>query len=574
MSDISQKQKREKLGFLLLISSLVFYFIIKIPFNLSVLCSNTNEGFYFIFGQHFLNGGQFQPPGRLYVNLFFLVYAFVLKLFGFGTLSILAVHLIHTFITLLNGTIIFFLLKKLILDSLYSALAVLFWIIFLLTPIGHWGFDLEYGSFFALEAECFIVFFSMLSFYLIMKVIENKKGFAFAFLSGLCAAVCISFKGSGTVFSIALFCWTLYLFCFERRAFNQLKHNICFIFLGLFLGFLLFNLGLHLHGIDLKTFWGFYFQVGSYSTEFIKSQYSFLKSIFNFMTRHTDSLNNFFLFLSGFISVIWCLTRNFFVKDENYLMKLICPLLAIWGFGNISAVIAPGGYGAYYYLLVWPAFAMFFAISLRDIFNTSLFKKPFLRSLIFILISIFFLCRISISCQPFVRFAKSTLQKNLFLQPESFQDPVKDSINVNNRNINRPHFLVVADLINNFLPEKKDTAYIVNLRKDKQFFPITSYIYMKRMPSTIVVSDYFYYKNFLKERLDALKEDLIKNPPKVIILPAVYYMRPWQIQYLSDFIKWFDGFVEDKYIYKITILIQSEDSEEKENFQLYERKDF
>ena len=108
MTDITQKQKNEKLGLALLIGSLVFYTLLKMSFNFSVLCSSTNEGFYFVFGQHLLNGRHlyfdiFTARGPLFI----MFYALIVKVFGFGSYAIIATHFIHTFIVILIGISIY-----------------------------------------------------------------------------------------------------------------------------------------------------------------------------------------------------------------------------------------------------------------------------------------------------------------------------------------------------------------------------------------------------------------------------------------------------------------------------------
>ena len=151
--------KSERIGQLIFIESLVFYFLIKLPFNLSVLCSDTNEGFYFIFGQHFLNGTHFDVSEMIYTNLFVLIYALIIKLFGFGTWSIIAVHITQTVIVLLIAALIFSITCKLFENTFYASLSVLFWILMQVTPIGQWGNKMELESAFALNPEYFIVLF-------------------------------------------------------------------------------------------------------------------------------------------------------------------------------------------------------------------------------------------------------------------------------------------------------------------------------------------------------------------------------------------------------------------------------
>ncbi|GEM_PF-6026379 len=560
--------KSERIGQLIFIGSLIFYFLIKLPFNLSVLCSNTNEGFYFVFGQHFLNGTDFSLLGRPYLNLYVLFYSLVLKIFGFNTYSIIAIHFIQTFVFILICILIYGFLKRILESSVYSSLAVLFGILLQITPIGQWGNKMELESAFALEAEYFVLFFYLCSIYTLIFGIKTKSN-VFFLASGFFAFVAFMFKPSGAVLCIAYICWLIFIFFFDRQLFNELKIKMIFLFFGIVLSAFLMNLILYfIFKIDLLPYWKYYLFVGSYSTDFTKTESSIFLSIWNFMTRYTNSISNFTVFFLTVISIGWSLIRINFLKYENQYYRALLPLLVIITIGNICTVIAPGGYGAYYYILIWPFAGIFLVFGLRDIFYCLKFKG---KLLIIFLIVIFFLCRLILLYPAYFLLANNSLQISLFSQPESFEDPVL--IRKNNYSKKRSAVLKTADLINNLLPNKNDTVYVLGIKsKNKnQYFPVTVYIYMKRLCASTAVSDYFYYKNYLSQRLRILRKDLVGKPPKILILPHIYYLDSWQTEYLPEFLNWLNNYVSQNYKFKFNLNFN--DISEKGNtiYDVYER---
>ena len=142
----------KKSGFFLLITSLLFYFFIKLPFNLSVTCASSNEGFYFVFSQYLLDTHKFD---FIRGPFFIFIYAFVLKIFGFNTWSIIAVHFIQTITVSAIGISLYYLGKIVLKSDFFSGLSVLFFILLQVTPIGGWGPKMEFESAFALECEYF-----------------------------------------------------------------------------------------------------------------------------------------------------------------------------------------------------------------------------------------------------------------------------------------------------------------------------------------------------------------------------------------------------------------------------------
>ncbi|OGI18275.1 MAG: hypothetical protein A3B68_04365 [Candidatus Melainabacteria bacterium RIFCSPHIGHO2_02_FULL_34_12] len=561
--------KSERIGQLIFIESLVFYFLIKLPFNLSVLCSDTNEGFYFIFGQHFLNGTHFDVSEMIYTNLFVLIYALIIKLFGFGTWSIIAVHITQTVIVLLIAALIFSITCKLFENTFYASLSVLFWILMQVTPIGQWGNKMELESAFALNPEYFIVLFSLCSVFCLLGSLYGKKSLLMAFSAGFIGASSVMLKASGAVMPLAIICWIVYLGLFNRKLFITYKNTFLILLIGLIFSFAVFNFWIFLQNNNLMAFWKYYFEVGAYSDDYAKSYSSFFLSICNFMTRYTTSMNNFILFFFAFFSLGWGLVRNIFIKSSSDLFKLACPLLAIWGWGNICSVIAVGGYGSYYYILVWPSVAIFFMIGLRDIYNYGTFiNRNFLVVGTLILIASLFICRILVIFPAYIQIAKSNFYLNSIFQPQSFQDPVIVSGKVNYR---RPDILKLADLINSFLPDKNDTIYILSFKNKTQYLPLTMYVYIKRFPPTTSISEYFGYKKLLKIKLKALTRDLVKTPPKILIVPRIFYLEPWQTEDLTLFLNWLNLFVDKNYHAKIDIKYKEPGIDRVEIYDVYER---
>jgi len=603
-------KREDKLGIFFLVSSLLFYFLIKFPFNFFVICSNVNEGYYFIFGQTLLDGRPFEVfRGPLFV----LFYSLVLKIFGFGTYSIIAIHIFQTILCLIIGLTIFVLVKKIFSGNLYAGLSVLFWVLMQFVSIGGWGqgtMEGEIESTFALEAEYFCVLFSLLSMYFLFTAIKEKgsnlNDYIFSFIAGICAASSTMFKANGAVLGIAIVFFAIYLLFLEKKIFYLLwKHLICFI-IGLFFSLLMYNFLIYFLKGDVCWFWKNYFTIGSYSTSFLSSLKSFLVHIWNIMTRYYFSISNFVLFLFAFASFLWALIRNIFIaperktrelapedlsekqqsagrrfiKQDSFHLKIFSPLLGIWGIGNMCAVIAPGEYASYYYILVWPSIAIAFSLVIKDLFsNFTFMRNKFVVLGMVILVTAFFLNRIFIASPSYITMLKNLHGLIFTYQPESFQDQVRFNYK-KPYNDKRPSFLRVADLINSYLPNKNDKFYVFNLTSGKHLtFTPFIYIYAKRPPSTFVISDYFYYKKLSELFLDKLKRDFILDPPKIIILPNNPDLAILQRADLTPFLIWFNKFLWDKYYLKDTFQYSCtgylcHSFEEVETWRIYERKIF
>lgn len=551
MSQTAMKTSiQDKLGLFFFIGSLIFFFILKLPFNTFVICSNVNEGYHYLYGQYFLNEGKL---GFFGVSLFHLFYAMVLKLFGFGTKSIIVIHIFQTVISILIGVVIYLLTRKVLQSSFYAGLSVLFWVLLQFVPVGGWGqagMEGEFESVFALEAEYFCVLFSLLSMYFLLMSFMSNSGKAklLSVFSGLLATSSMMFKASGTIFLISLLCFALYLFLFQKRLYKLTLFNLFYYFIGFVFSLFLFCLFISYIYTDFFSFWQKYFTIGSYDSSFLKSSSTFLLTLWNFMTRGSYCLSNFFLFLFAFLFFAWALTRNHIIKTSSDLLKLFLPLFSIWSIGNICAIIAPGAYAAYYYNLIWPSIAIVFVIVLKDLFTyVGVTRNVVFKAALTLLISGFFIHRIFLVSDNYYLMLKNLWDLNFLSQPESFQDPVRFVTNTT-YNPKRPNFLVVADLINSQLPNKEDTFYIFNLTSKHLSFTPFIYIYAKRLPPTTAISDYFYYPmHYRKFREDMLIKDFIRKPPKIIILPSKINLIDLGLEHLNSLFNWLNSFLEKNY---------------------------
>ena len=380
------------------------------------------------------------------------------------------------------------------------------------------------------------------------------------------------FKASGCVLIIAIICWAIYLWLTDIKLLNKYKHIFIGIFLTVFIGLLFFCILIFfLKNGDLLSYWKIYFSVGSYSTEFTKSSMLFFASVINFMLRHTSSLSNLTLFSLTFIFLIWGLVRNHFIKTTSLHLKLLCPLLSIWGIGSIGAVISPGSYAPYYYILIWPSIAIFLVLGIRDIFHYSGFVNKKIFILIMSLISgLFFAQRVYTITPTYIKLFKENINLSCFLQRESFQDPIK-STNQRVTNSKRPYFLKLADSINSYVPNKLDTIYIVNFSNEFSFLRTDFYLYIKRFPPTTVVNDYLHYRQYLYKRINVLISNLSDSPPKLVILPQIFYLQNKQDPSLKPFFVWLSQFLKQNYHLEHILSFTIPGSNENQAFLLFEK---
>ena len=564
IKDSSLKKNDQVIGLVILIFSLILYFIFKLPFNFSVLCASGNEGFYFIYSQYLLTENILRTFGG---PLNVLLYATILKLFSFGTWSIIAVHFIQTFVVMLIGIVMYLVLKKIISSNIYSGLAVLFWILIQMTPIGGWGTKLELESAMALEAENLCVLFSLCSIYFLLISLEKEKPFSLSLLAGVLASCSMISKLSGSVLIIAVFCWAIYLLIVSRNSFNKIKDRFLIFFLGFILSFLFFNV-IIFYFMNPVTFWEKSAWVGSYSKDFLKSPQSFLILLATFMFGRGNS--NSILYAVYILFLLCGLVRNILMKKDNLELSFI-PLLSIWGIGNICAVIAPGAYGCYYFILVLPSIAIFIALGLNDLFSfRKIINHHYLKVFIFVLISLFFLHRIWIVFPIYFNYAKRIIKTSVFFQPQSLNDPVLPN---GNNGYYRSNILLFADILSSLLPDYKDRLYIFYFSKYRNIEP-SIYLYIKRMPASTVVPDFFHYKRYFAPYTKMLIEDLTKNVPRLFVINREVFLRNNEEitkEDLMPLINWFAIFLKENYHFKNSIEVPCEDFNEKEIYQIYER---
>ncbi len=563
----------EKLGYPIFLGSLIFYFLFKLPLNFSVLCGSSNEGYYFLYGQFLLNGKGF---GYISSPLLKLFYAAILKIFKFGPGSIIAVHFIQTTIVISIGVLIYLIVNEVLKSKFYAGLSVLFLVLIMITPIGDWGSYLELESSIALESEYFCVFLSLLSIYCFLRAIDRKHYKLFSFMSGFLTLSSAFFKASGAVLAIAVFCWLIYLLIFERELLSSILYNFVYFYIGFFLSLLGIILLITVLDKDIVFSWQSLFILSNYSTSYLASIKNCLHMILSAMQRSESHfiLSNFILFAVSFLSLAVGLLRGCFFKREKLLARLFIPLLAIWFLGNFCAVIAPGAYGSYYYILLWPSVSIFLIVGLKNLFDIFPFAaNKYFKFTVILFISFFFISRIWIVLPAHINLAKLNIKSSFFLQPQLFQYPV---VSYDIKKTERYQVLNVADIINSLLPDKNDKVYIFHFSKKLSYFNPSIYIYIERLPPTLIICDYLHYNKFIKQFSARLISDLEKEPPKIIITPQVFYLRQREVTKsdIQPLLDWLDIFLNKKYKLKFILYNKDKPTEEttaQDIYGIYER---
>jgi len=540
---------KQKPGLFICICSLLFLFLLNLPLNLSVSCANENQGLAFTWGQallrwHDLTYGR----GLLYV----LLNAIVLKIFGFNTWAIVGIHILETIILISIGVLLYLIVRKILKSDIYGAISVLFWIIFICTPIGKSGLVVEIASHYNLDEECLCVLFSLCSIlcFLLSNFFENNqvsnpniKEKIYSFLAGLFAVCSLMSKGNGAILCIAIIVWLLQVYLFQREYFKSLKTHFVYCFLGIILSLSFFNFILYkLHG-DLFLSWKNYFFVGNYSHNYLMSWRVFLKTIYMFMTRYTNSMSNFVLFFFAFLLFGIGLFNGCFKRNAQNPLAMFWSLISIWSFGNACVIMVPGDYQPYYYHLIWPSLAIVFVIGLHELF-VLLKGKKIVISFISALVVIFFINRIYLSLPSHYHLARALNVLSVFNQPQSFQDPVLPY----KTSHFRPYQFLLADAINIHLPDKNSTFYVLTFseRGLTAFTPLT-YIYSKRASPTTVDAGLLAVPTIIEMKLKVLKRDLSIRKPNILIVPKNISLQPWQVEYLPPFLEWVKDLIRNNY---------------------------
>ncbi|MBI2996298.1 MAG: hypothetical protein HYY52_06275 [Candidatus Melainabacteria bacterium] len=563
------------MGRFVLVVALLFYVLVKLPFDLSVVCSSGNEGFYFVYGQKLLEGRH------LYTDIlsvrgpfFILIYAVLVKLFGFNTNALVALHFFHTVVIFLTSNLIYFILKKLSLNPLVSAIGVFLWVLLQLSSNGLWGSQLELESSLSFEAEYLCNLFSLSSIFCLLAAFEKPERRKFnVLLSVIASFVSFSsamFKASGLVIVLATFLWVGYLFLFAKDVFRVNRLTVCSYIFGIIVFFLVFSIGIYNYNGNFNSFFDSYFLFGNYSIEGRRGC-SLLIRILKFMFRHTDSISNFILFFISFLFLIWGLLSQFFIGEKifNRHAKVFLVLISAWGIGNICSVIVSGNYASYYYVLVWPSIAILLVTGFQYLtIKFGFLNLPLSRYLLAVFLILFFICRFSQLYPAYTGMAKEHLSLSFFNQPQSFQDPVLSYDPNKNK---RSPVLQMADRINNYLPNKNDSFYIFAFAQGHQSFGPPIYIYVKRPCTSAITSDWLHYEKFLNTTIPILTKQLYETPPKILIIPRVAHLGLWQVRLLKPFFVVLNDFISKNYHLKDSVSYICYGLKEPDVYDVFER---
>lgn len=563
---------KDRIGSLLCIFSLITYSILKLPLDLSVLSPSWNEGFSLGYGSSLLEWNEL-TPGRGPLLIF--IYALIIKIFGFNTFTILALHYIVTILVWVFGFLLFFLVKKITNNSLYGGLATALWIVLISTPLRGDAPSLRFEilAHYALEPDLLCAFFSIISIYFLLLsnfFTEDKESFnkslqnSFSFISGLFCSLSIMTKTSGAILFFSVIGWTLLLVIFKRHYLKLILKRLIFFFCGSLFGLIILSSIFYFYYGDIISSWKEYFFIGTYDEEGRKNL-STLQKILNFMTRDSNSINNFVLHLIAILLFVYglikgCLTKNNSQDKKLYLFWL---LIGIWGLGNICAIIAPGMYQPYYYHLVWPGIAISYALGIREILPLN---KKVISLVTMTLIASLIICRLFLISPGYYKIFTTTGTVNIFNQPQSFQDPV---LPYNIKSSNRSGELNIADFINNLLPNKESTLYILNfhISGPTGLSPLT-YIFAKRKPASPIDSSLLRVSTIIDKKIRLLKNDLTKRPPELVVTKSVLSLKKEETKRLSEFIAWLNKFLDEKYTFERKLNYNS-DSMKKDQFETY-----
>lgn len=537
------KTKSLNKGILILLSSLVFYFFIKIPFNLSVLCASENEGFYLVFGQHFLN--TFEVLGGI---LYIPIFSLILKITGFNTWAIIFIHLLHTLLIMLIGTLIFIITKKLTTPT-YGGISSAFWVLSVLTPNNISALSNELLSHMSLEAEIPIALFSLLSILLLIKggtlIPAKLSNLKYYFFCGVVSTLPLMFKANGVTFLLALFSWVILSLILERK--TRLKCIFSLIG-GVSTGLTIFSL--LVYSFRLLKEESFiecirnYFFVGYYSQN---SFFNFVKSLLiqAYAFSNTSSIINSSFFV--FIQLLFITNLVYGIKTFNSLKGRILSLLGILGLGNSCTIFATGKYEPYYFYLIWFVFAITIGITL-ELINTR-YSNKLVRNSLLVLISCFFINKFTVTVPSYMSLMETLNQFSIYNQSQSFNDPIST-----NDKSKRAGLLPIADQINSLVPDKNERVYFLNFHADGiTGVSASTYIYSKRFSPTTTLSSNLKHKPLIDRKFKILIRDLKKSPPYLIILSSDLNLKDWQKKAFTSFFKWFSVYLNKNYTLNTTI---------------------
>lgn len=554
-----QNISKNALGIVFFVSSLSILFLINTPLNLSIVPLNENQGFAFVWGQCFLLWHEIaEGRGLIFVSL----YSLILKIFGFNTYSIIASHIIGTLVLMICSYLIYLILKQITGNSLYGGIASLIWVLIIITPIDTQNSVVELRSHLNLNEENLCVLFSLCSILLLVKsdlfrtnpsLIISLQEKYYLVTAGFFSICSLMSKGNGAILTIGFTLFTI-LTLFKNK---KIISKIVFFYLGAIASLLIFNLILYTFDHDLISYWKDYFFVGKYTDEHFHSLKSMLKNIIIFLTRSSFSPTNLAMHSLAIILFIICIVK-FMFSSRNNLFNL---LISIWGIGNACVIIIPGQYQPYYYHLIWPSIAIIFSILLNNL------SKKIKKYFIFILVFMFGV-RILFSVPVYYDLTKKIAPLFIFNQRESFEDPVSQ---LSQNSIRQKYgFLKFADKINLLLPNKSDTFYIFNLHESigTALTPLT-YVYSKRYSPTTVPCGLLQVRGILGKKVNKLKTDLLKRPPKLLIVAETNFIPTWQANYISEFLSWFDNYIKNNYIFLESVTYFHLNENRTEKFNLF-----
>ncbi|MBI3309170.1 MAG: hypothetical protein HYZ79_07345 [Candidatus Melainabacteria bacterium] len=559
---------RNKAGELICVSSLILYLILRLPLNLSVVCANDNQGFAFIFGNGLLKWGELEC-GR--GPIFVLLYALIIKLFGFGTLSIIAVHAVESVIFISLGLLLYFVINKVLNNSLYAGFSVFLWILMISTPLGYSDTIVEIRSHWNLQEECVGVLFALMSLACLLTGglfdLDKNCRKLNLILGGIFTVMSFMSKANNGVYLLATLLWILLVLVFSKREQrNYLFKKTLFYFLGLIIASIFFICFVYVFYHDFANYWRDYVLVGSYFAPKLSSVSDWVNGILGVITRNSDYLSNPILFCVVFISVLLGLVQ-FFMFHNLSKVVLFWLFATIWMTGAVCAIIMPGYYQPYYYHLIWTVAPLLLCLGLYWIDKS--FSNKLIVRLLFISLILFFLHRFYLVSNSYVKLYEELSPQNIFKQVQSFQDPV---IPYDFANVKRDGLLKAADLLNIFIKDKTKTLFIFNFNSPGQtaFSPLT-YIYAKRYPPSTVEPALLRVPTIVSAKIKKLKKDLINRMPDYIVVSNEMYLERWQKDELSEFIDWFNNLVNNDYKRIQTLRFTHDVGNKQEIFFLYQR---
>lgn len=259
-------------------------------------------------------------------------------------------------IAVLAASYILYLIAKILKDKFSGALCMY---MFGLTMGWYMleGFSLA-------QTETFMVFFSVLSFYLILKAKNNQKKIIWILLSGIAIGLAITFKQIALTTLLALY---VCLFNFSLKGnplFEKIK-GFVFLSFGVFIAIVLSYVVLYFYQVSMTTYieeaWIILFDSGSRPADLGLRFSKFCK-----------------LFLQSKVILFYPFILLLFVKNKhktNYLKILI-----VWFIFDFIGVNASGYYFGHQFKQLLPALTLIISILLSEYINQDKHKWRKIKS--------------------------------------------------------------------------------------------------------------------------------------------------------------------------------------------------